>query len=285
LKGILLAGGRATRLYPVTRAVSKHLLPVYDKPMFYYPLCTLMQAGVRELLLISNARDVDLFRQHLGDGSFLGMRVSYAVQHFPLGIADALRIGRSFVAGERCALALGDNVFFGTGHIEALKAAAAEKDAVIFGIETENPSQYGVVEIAPDGRVLSVEEKPKQPKSNLAVPGLYFYPGDACEIACSLTPSGRGELEITDINAEYLRQGRLKAVVLNATWLDAGTFDGLLAAVMLASQESAAGRSPGCVELEALRQGFIDRAQYGRIVKGYAGTAYGEMLKIAGNLP
>ncbi|MGI6150663.1 MAG: sugar nucleotidyltransferase [Christensenellales bacterium] len=284
MKGILLAGGRATRLYPVTRAVSKHLLPVYDKPMFYYPLCTLMQSGVRELLLISNARDIELFRQHLGDGSTLGMRVCYAIQHFPLGIADALRIGRSFVSGERCALALGDNVFFGTSHLSALKAAAAEQDAVIFGIEAEDPTQYGVVEIGPDGRALSIEEKPKHPRSNLAVPGLYFYPGDACEIACNLTPSDRGELEITDVNAEYLRQGRLKAVVLDTIWLDAGTFDGLLTAVTLASKEHASGRSPGCVEAEALAQGFIDRAQFERIVKGYAGTAYGEMLKSAGNL-
>ncbi len=285
MKGILLAGGRATRLYPVTRAVSKHLLPVYDKPMFYYPLCTLMQSGVRELLLITNARDIELFRQHLGDGAFLGMRVFYAVQPFALGIADALRIGGDFVCGERCALALGDNVFFGTSHLKALKDAAADQDAVVFGIKTSDPTQYGVVEIGSDGRALSIEEKPRNPRSDLAVPGLYFYPGDACEIARNLTPSARGELEITDVNAEYLRQGRLKALPLDATWLDAGTFDGLLTAVTLASKEHANGRSPGCVEAEALAQGFIDRTQFARIVKGYAGTAYGEMLKSAGGLP
>ena len=284
MKGILLAGGRATRLYPVTRAVSKHLLPVYDKPMFYYPMCTLMQSGVRELLLITNPKDVELFRQYLGDGSALGMRIEYAVQHFALGIADALRIGRQFVLGGRMALALGDNVFFGESHIKNLKRAASDEDAVIFGIKTPNPFQYGVVEIGADGRVVSIEEKPKAPRSDLAVPGLYFYPEDACEIACELAPSPRGELEITDVNTEYLRRGRLKAVPLDAVWLDAGTFDGLLAAVTLASTEHAKGRSAGCIEAEALAQGFISREQFEKILSGYSGTVYGETLRSAGGL-
>ena len=280
MKGILLAGGRGTRLYPVTRAVCKQLLPVYDKPMFYYPLSVLMEADIRQVLIITNPSDQAQFRDLLGNGSQLGMEFFYAVQYFPLGIADALRIGQEFLSGERCALILGDNLFCGGSLQASLKQAATSADAVIFTVPVRQPAQFGVAEVAPDGSVLSLEEKPRRPRSNLAVPGLYFYPPDCSVQAGKLLPSPRGELEITDLNREYLRQGRLRALSLEGTtWMDTGTCEGLLQAVNLVAQEQKAGRLVGCIEETAFRKGYISREEFLHLVEGMKNSEYGAGLR------
>jgi len=280
MKGILLAGGRGTRLYPVTRAVSKQLLPIYDKPMFYYPLSVLMEAGIRQVLIITNPGDQAQFHDLLGNGSQMGMEFFYAVQHFPLGIADALRIGENFLDGERCALILGDNLFFGGPLEGSLKQASALEEAVIFTVPVKQPEQFGVAEVSPDGSVLSLEEKPKYPRSDLAVPGLYFYPPDCSAQARNLTPSSRGELEITDLNREYLRQGRLQALSLEGTtWMDTGTCEGLLQAVNLVAQEQKSGRFVGCIEEVAFRKGYISKERFLYLAEEMKNSEYGAGLR------
>ncbi len=280
MKGILLAGGRGTRLYPLTRAVSKQLLPIYDKPMVYYPLSVLMTAGARDILLVTNPGDAGQFRALLGGGERLGVKIRYAVQPFPLGIADALRIGEEFLEGQRCILALGDNLFVGGGLETALQKAAAEPDAAIFTVPVKRPEQFGVAEVLPDGTVCSLEEKPRCPRSNLAVPGLYFYPPDCAARAKTLRPSARGELEITDLNRQYLQEGRLKAIPLaGVRWLDTGTCEGLLAAVNLVAQEQKAGRLVGCVEEIALQKGYISREDVARLSEELSGCEYGQCLR------
>lgn len=280
MKGILLAGGKGTRLYPMTRAVSKHLLPIYDKPMFYYPLGTLMQAGVRDILLITNARDRDQFETILGSGRDLGINITYAVQPFAAGIADALRIGRSFCGGERTALILGDNLFVGASLQRSLKLAASSQDAVIFTQPVPDPGSYGIAEVDASGRVLSLEEKPQNPRSNLAVPGLYFYPPGACEYAETLKPSPRGELEITDLNRIYLEEGRLQAIPLHDVhWLDTGTCDGLLRAVNLVASLQKQGLSVGCIEEIARKMGYIGSEVLRTLADHLGETEYGERLK------
>jgi len=274
MKGILLAGGRATRLYPVTRAVSKHLLPVYDKPMFFYPLSTLIEAGIREVLIITNPRDRELFYDLVGNGAQLGMEIQYAVQPFALGIADALRIGRNFAQNQRIALILGDNIFTGLDS-QQLKDTAAPDNALIFATQVPNPQEYGVVELDAGGVPLSLEEKPQIPRSNLAVPGLYYYPPDACELAQQLSPSSRGELEITHINQAYLASHRLKVRKLTGAWLDAGTFAGLFQAIAMAEKTPDAG----CIELAAYRQGFLDASSLEKLIFHYKGTSYGAVLE------
>lgn len=274
MRGILLAAGRATRLYPVTRAVSKHLLPVYDKPMFFYPLSTLIAAGIRDVLIITNPKDQELFFELVGDGSQLGMHICYAVQPFALGIADALRIGRPFIGDQRVALILGDNIFAGLDP-QQLADTDKPRDALIFAAQVPNPQEYGVVELSKTGVPLSIEEKPVVPKSNFAVPGLYYYPPDACALAEEITPSARGELEITHINQAYLEHSRLKARKLECEWLDAGTFAGLSRAVSVIEKTP----STGCIELAAYKQGFIDSSTLETLIFSYKGTSYGAVLE------
>lgn len=284
MKGILLAGGRGSRLYPVTRAVSKHLLPVYDKPMFYYPLCTLMQAGIRDILFIANKNDIPLFKSLLGDGAALGLSLSYAAQPFALGIADALRVGRDFIGNDRVALILGDNLFLESSpraqFSSLLKLAADAQDAVIFTTPVEHPEAYGVAEVDKNRRVLSLEEKPAHPRSHLAVPGLYFYPGDCANIAQTLQPSVRGELEITDVNKTYLQRGQLRALPLptHMHWLDTGTCAGLLNAINLVAQLQRNGTAMGCIEQTAARMGFIAPSALKTLAADLRGTDYGNAL-------
>lgn len=261
MKGILLAGGAGTRLHPVTKVVSKQLLPVYDKPMVHYPLSTLMLAGIREVLVISTPRDLPLYRELLGDGSELGIRLEYAVQPTPGGLAQALLIGREFAAGGPVTLILGDNVFYGQGLGSALRSAVAtNRGATVFGYYVSDPERYGVAEIAPDGTVLSLEEKPRTPRSNWAVPGLYVYDGRAADIASRIQPSARGELEITEVNREYLRRGELRLVRLGRgiAWLDTGTHESLLeASQYIATIEHRQGLRVANLPEVAWRMGFI----------------------------
>jgi glucose-1-phosphate thymidylyltransferase len=285
-RGIVLAGGAGTRLHPITLAVSKQLLPVYDKPMIYYPLTTLMTAGVREILIITTPDDAARFRALLGDGSAYGLRFEYAAQPHPGGIAQAFLVGRDFIAGRPVALILGDNLFFGQGLAERLRLATARTTgATIFGYYVRDPERYGVLELDPDGRVLSIEEKPARPRSSYAVTGLYFYDADVVSIAESLRPSARGELEITDVNRAYLRRGDLHAEILGrgTAWLDTGTHESLLrAANFIETVEERQGLQVGCIEEVAYRMGYIDRDQLVRLAEPLARNDYGRyLLRIA----
>jgi glucose-1-phosphate thymidylyltransferase len=282
VKGIVLAGGAGTRLYPMTRAVSKQLLAVYDKPMIYYPLSTLMLGGIQDILLICTPRDRPAFEATLGDGSNFGLRLSYAVQDAPRGIAEAFIIGADFIGGDPCALVLGDNLFYGVG-LTALfeRAAKLTSGALIFGYSVKDPTQYGVVEFTPEGRVLSLEEKPKHPKSHYAVPGLYFYDNQVVSIAKQLVPSARGELEITDLNRVYLDKGQLALSVMGrgTAWLDTGSPDTLLqAGNFIQTVETRQGLKIGCLEEIAFRKGFIDLETLRRIGTSLEKTEYGQYL-------
>jgi len=290
MKGIILAGGAGTRLYPLTKAVSKQILPLYDKPMIYYPLSVLMLAGIREVLIISTPRDTPLFKELFADGTQLGMSFEYAVQDKPRGLADAFIVGENFIGKDSVALVLGDNIFYGQGFGTTLKNAArtvTEKGgAKIFGYYVKDPREYGVVEFAADGtgRVLSIEEKPAQPKSNYAVPGLYFYDNDVIKIAKNVKPSTRGEIEITAVNNAYLEQKKLYVELLGRgmAWLDTGTYDGLLeAANFIATLQKRQGLYVSCIEEIAYRNGWIDKAALLKTTESYK-TEYGAYLKYIG---
>ncbi len=283
MKGIILAGGSGTRLYPITMATSKQLVPVYDKPMIYYPLSTLMLAGIRDVLLISTPEDQDNFRRLLGDGTQWGLRISYAVQAQPEGIAQAFIIGKEFAGNDSVALALGDNIFFAHGLSEILQRAAGQPGgATVFGYEVSDPARYGVVEFDSDGKALSIEEKPIHPKSNFAVTGLYFYDNQVTGIAEALKPSTRGELEITDLNNEYLRRGELRVERLGrgVAWLDTGTADSLMdASEFIQVLQHRQGLMVACLEEIAYQMGFIDGAAVRRIADSLGNSSYGVYLR------
>lgn len=281
MKGIILAAGRGTRLYPMTRPVCKPLLPVYDKPLIYYPLSVLIQAGIRDVLVIVPPGEEGVFYTLLRDGMQLGMSIHYTVQPVARGIADALLIGRDFLDGDDVCLVLGDNIFWSPNLGGMLKeAAAGNRGATVFGCRVDDPRPFGVVEFGPDGRAISIEEKPEHPKSNYIVPGLYFYTAGAMEIAANLTPSARGELEITDVNLEYLRRGRLQVIPLedNYVWLDAGSADSLLAAAQTIRDLQKDGRYVGCIEELAYNEGWIDQERLHKLGGELKMTAYGQHL-------
>ena len=282
LKGIILAGGSGSRLHPLTRAISKQLMPIYNKPMIYYPLSTLMLSGIRQVLVITTPHEQHGFRRLLGDGSEIGLQISYAAQPSPDGLAQAFIIGRSFVGPDRVALALGDNIFYGGHFTDYLRSAAArETGATVFGYRVRDPERYGVVEFDADGRAVSIEEKPAAPKSSYAVTGLYFYDHQVLDIAASLKPSARGELEITDVNREYLRRGQLHAENLGRgiAWLDTGTHDSLMqASNYIHAIEERQGLMVACLEEIAFRMGYITAAEVTRLARAMGSSPYGEYL-------
>ena len=289
MKGIILAGGSGTRLYPITKSVSKQILPLYDKPMIYYPLSVLMLAGIREVLIISTPRDIHCFEELFGDGEWLGMHFEYSVQDKPRGLADAFIVGKDFIGSDDVALVLGDNIFYGQSFTATLKKAAekirTQKGAVIFGYYFDDQTAYGVVEFDKNGKVLGVEEKPAKPKSNYAVPGLYFYDNSVVEIAANVKPSARGEIEITAVNNEYLARQQLKVELLGRgmAWLDTGTYDGLLeASNFIATIEKRQGLYVSCIEEIAYANGWLSKEKLLELAKGYK-TDYGRYLEFIAN--
>jgi glucose-1-phosphate thymidylyltransferase len=282
MKGIILAGGSGTRLYPITKGISKQLMPIYDKPMIYYPLSVLMLAGIKEILIITTPEDNDQFKRLLGDGSELGCRFEYAVQAVPNGLAQAFVIGASFVENDKVALVLGDNIFYGAGFGKLVQSFNDVEGAAVFAYEVSDPERYGVVEFDKNFKALTIEEKPTAPKSHYAVPGLYFYDNDVLQIAATIEPSHRGEYEITEVNNQYLKRGKLKVGVMNrgTAWLDTGTFDSLHDATEFVRViEKRQGLKIGCIEEVAYRMGFIDHAQLMKLADALHKSGYGVYLK------
>ena len=281
MKGIILAGGSGTRLHPITLAISKQLMPVYDKPMIYYPLSTLMYAGIREILIISTPKDLPLFKELLGTGKEYGCSFSYAVQEHPKGLAEAFLIGADFIGNDKVALILGDNIFYGSGLAKLLQSNNDPNGGIIYAYRVHDPERYGVEQFDAEGKVISIEEKPKSPKSNYAVPGIYFYDNDVVDIARNIEPSTRGELEITDVNKEYLKRNKLNVSILDrgTAWLDTGTFESLMQAAQFVEViEKRQGLKIGAIEAAAYEMGYIDKDQFKRLTRALMKSGYGKNL-------